>query len=96
MKNPGGYQIIDLTGVEISESQATTIVDNKLASLLRNNDKPVVVNGLKAGAVIVTSVSSFIIDTGATDGKVYGFIGPGLLIRVTTNESNVTFTPAAL
>ena len=96
MKNPGGYQIIDLTGVEISASQATTIVDNKLATILRDNVKPILLYGLKVATVEVTAVSCYITDTGAVDGKVYGFVGPGATIAISTNDSNVTFTPTTL
>lgn len=95
MNYPGGYQMVDLNGVEITNDQATTINNPKIADILRRTNKPVYFYGVKIDGLSTNVVADIRTDTGANDGKVYGFIGPNsTFFNVSTDDDNVTFTPA--
>lgn len=94
MKNPGGYQLIDFGGVEISTEQATIVENKEIASRLRETNKTIFIDGLKFGAATVSVIIMAKSDTGANDGKVYSFIGPNdKYFTISTDDENITFTP---
>lgn len=94
MKNPGGYLLMDFTGVEINSEEAVTIVDPVKAEILRNNNKPVYIYGVVMGPTTLSVTVDLVTDTGARDGKVYGFMGTGsTLFNISTDDNNITFTP---
>lgn len=91
----GGYQMVDFDGATIATDAATTISNPKIAEILRKTNKPVHFYNMKIGEVMVDSAIDLRTDTGATDGKMYGFVGPNsTFYNVTTDDGNVTFTPA--
>lgn len=94
MKNPGGYLLMDFTGVEINSESAVTIVEPVKAEILRNNNKPVYISGVVIGSTTLNVVVDMVTDTGARDGKVYGFMGVGsTYFNISTDDNNITFTP---
>lgn len=95
MKTPGGYQILDLTGVTINAEAAVTFADAKKAEILRNNNKLLVVTGASIGAMSVTAITVGITDTGARDGKIYRFIVNDKVYAITTDDNSITITPVA-
>lgn len=91
----GGYQMIDFGGAVISTDAATTINNPEIAAILRSTTKPVHFYNIKIGEVLTDSAIDLRTDTGATDGKMYGFVAPNsMFYNVTTDDGNVTFTPA--
>lgn len=95
MNYPGGYQMVDLTGVEFTNARATTITNSKIADILRRTNKPVYFYGAIIDGISTNVVADIRTNTGAYDGKVYGFTGPNsAFFNVSTDGSNVTFTPA--
>lgn len=94
MKTSGGYQILDLTGVTINAEAAVTFADAKKSEILRTNDKLLVITGASLGAMTVTAITGDVTDTGARDGKVYHFTVNGKGYTITTNDANITITPA--
>ena len=92
---PGGYQMVDMKGQAITNAGATTIGNPIIADTLRRTNKPVYFYGLTIDGLSTNVVADIRTDTGARDGKVYGFIGPNsTFFNVSTNDNNVTFTPA--
>ena len=94
MSYSGGYAIVDCFGVELSTSQAVTTTDTMMAAILRATDKPVIMKNLTLSAVSVRAQEICCTNTGATDGKVRYFNIAGNYFTVTTDDSNITFTPA--
>lgn len=95
MKGPGGYQMVDFNGAEITNSSATTIKDPKNASILRESNKVLYIYNVVVDGVKTNAVGDIRTETGARDGKVYGFIGPNsAFFNISTDDDNVTFTPA--
>lgn len=95
MSYPGGYQMVNLDGVEINNDAATTLSLPKIADILRRTNKPVYFYGVQIAGQRTNVVADIRTDTGAVDGKVYGFIGPNsTFFNVSTDDNNVTFTPA--
>ena len=95
MKGPGGYQMVDFNGVEITNSSTTTIKDPKNASILRESNKVLYIYDVVVDGVKTYAVGDIKTDTGTRDGKVYGFIGPNsAFFNISTNDDEITFTPA--
>lgn len=94
MRYPGGYAIVDCFGVELSASQAVTTSDSMMANILRATDKPVILNNLTVGSMTVRAQEICCTDTGAQDGKVRHFRIATNFFTVTTDDANITFTPA--
>lgn len=95
MSYPGGYQMVDMNGVKITNDSATTVANSKVANILRTTNKPVYFYGLIIDDISTNVVADIRTNTGAYDGKVYGFIGPNsTFFNVSTDDNNVTFTPA--
>lgn len=92
---PGGYQMVDLSGIEFTNERATTINAPYIADILRRTNKPVYFCGAKIDGINTNVAADIRTNTGAVDGKVYGFIGPNsAFFNVSTDDGNVTFTPA--
>lgn len=85
----GGYQIIDCTGITLTDS-AVTVENAKIADILRETDKPVQFTNLTKGSIKLSALAVMVTDTGTRDGKVYYM---GLNYTVTTDDRTVTFTP---
>lgn len=95
MNYPGGYQMVDLKGISFTNDRATTIVNPKIAQILRETNKPVYFYNTTIDGVSTNVVAYIRMNTDAVDGKVYGFIGPNSsFFNVSTDDNNVTFTPA--
>lgn len=95
MNYPGGYQMVDLTGISFNNDVPTTIKNPKIARTLRETNKPVYFYNATIDGVSTNVVADIRTNTGAVDGKVYGFIGPNsAFFNVSTDGDNVTFTPA--
>lgn len=95
MSYPGGYQMVDLHGIEFNNDQATTVTDSKIADTLRRTNKPVYFYNAIIDGAATNVVADIRTNTGAVDGKVYGFIGPNsAFFNVSTDGDKVTFTPA--
>lgn len=95
MNYPGGYQMVDLTGISFTNERATTITNKKIANTLRSTNKPVYFYNATIDGISTNVVADIRTNTGVVDGKVYGFIGPNsAFFNVSTNDDNVTFTPA--
>ena len=85
----GGYQLIDCTGITLTDSEVT-VENAKIAEILRETDKPVQFINLTKDSKKVSTLAVMVTDTGARDGKVYYI---GLNYTVTTDDRTVTFTP---
>lgn len=94
MSYPGGYQMVDMKGQVITNARATTINNPAIADVLRRTNKPVYFCGLTIDGISTNVVADIRTNTGARDGKVYGFIGPNSsFFNVSTGDNTVTFTP---
>lgn len=92
---PGGYQIVNMNGAEITNKSATTITDAKIAETLRRTNKPVYFYNVTIDGISTNVVADIRTNTGAVDGKIYGFIGPNsTFFNVSTADNKITFTPA--
>lgn len=92
---PGGYQMVNMNGAEIINNSATTITDAKIAETLRRTNKPVYFYNVTIDGISTNVVADIRTNTGAVDGKVYGFIGPNsTFFNVSTDNNKITFTPA--
>lgn len=85
----GGYQLIDCTGITLTDS-AVTVENAKIAEILRETDKPVQFTNLTKDSMKISALAVMVTDNGARDGKVY-YMGPNY--TVTTDDRTVTFTP---
>lgn len=95
MTYPGGYQMVDLTGISFTNARVTTVKNKKIADTLRHTNKPVYFYNATIDGISTNVVADIRTNTGAVDGKVYGFIGPNsAFFNVSTDDDNVTFTPA--
>lgn len=95
MSYPGGYQTVDLHGIEFTNARATTITDSKIAEILRQTNKPVYFYDAVIDGIATNVVADIRTNVAGIDGKVYGFIGPNsAFFNVSTNGDKVTFTPA--
>ena len=95
MAYPGGYQMVDLSGISFTNNSATTITNPKIADSLRRTNKPVYFYGATIDGIKTNVVADIRTNTDAVDGKVYGFIGPNsAFFNVSTDDDKVTFTPA--
>lgn len=95
MKGPGGYQMVDFDGASITNSSATTIEDAKNAQILRESNKVLYIYNITVDGTKTNAVGDIRTDTGARDGKVYGFIGPNsAFFNISTDDDKITFTPA--
>lgn len=91
---PGGYQMVNMNGAEITNASATVITDAKIADILRRTNKPVYFYNVTIDRISTNVVADIRTNTGAVDGKVYGFIGPNsTFFNVSTNDNKITFTP---
>lgn len=91
---PGGYQMVDMNGLAITNQRPTTITNPTIADVLRRTNKPVYFYGLTVDGLSTNVVADIRTNTGARDGKVYGFIGPNSgFFNVSTDDNNITFTP---
>lgn len=95
MVYPGGYQMVNLSGISFTNNSATTIKNAKIADILRRTNKPLYFYGATIDGIETNVVADIRTNTGAVDGKVYGFIGPNsAFFNVSTDDDSVTFTPA--
>ena len=91
---PGGYQMIDCAGIEITNDSATPVSNKKIADILRSTNKPVYFYNITVDGISTNVVADIRTNTGAYDGKVYGFIGPNsTFFNVSTDDHRVMFTP---
>lgn len=91
---PGGYQMVNMNGAEITNNSATTITDARIADILRRTNKPVYFYNVIVDGISTNVVADIRTNTGAVDGKVYGFIGPNSsFFNVSTDDDKITFTP---
>lgn len=90
----GGYQMINMNGAAITNNSATVITDSKIAEILRSTNKPVYFYNVIVDGISTNVVADIRTNTGAVDGKVYGFIGPNSsFFNVSTDDNKITFTP---
>ena len=95
MKGPGGYQMVDFNNIEITNGSATTVTDPKNSTILRESNKVIYIYNIVVDGVKTYAVADIKTDTGARDGKVYGFIGPNsAFFNISTDDDKITFTPA--
>ena len=91
---PGGYQIVNMNGVEITNGSTTVITDAKIADILRRTNKQVYFYNVTVDGISTNVVADIRTNTGAVNGKVYGFIGPNSsFFNVSTDDNKITFTP---
>ena len=91
---PGGYQMVNMNGVQITNDSATVITDAKIADILRRTNKPVYFYNVTVNGISTNVVADIRTNTGSVDGKVYGFIGPNSsFFIVSTNNNKIAFTP---
>lgn len=91
---PGGYQMVNMNGARITNGSATVITDARIAEILRTTNKPVYFYNVNVDGISTNVVADIRTNTGATDGKVYGFIGPNSsFFNVSTDDNKITFTP---
>lgn len=86
--------MINMNGAEITNNSATVITDSKIAEILRITNKPVYFYNVIVDGISTNVVADIRTNTGAIDGKVYGFIGPNSsFFNVSTDDNKITFTP---
>lgn len=94
-----GYQIVDCTGIEITDSGSNVVVSNaRLANAIRSN-KPLYISNLKAtisGASTLRSGYADATDTAATDGRTVRLIQKDARFTFAVDENNVTISYSAL
>lgn len=91
---PGGYQMVNMNGAKITNGSATVITDARIAEILRTTNKPVYFYNVTIDNISTNVVADIRTNTGAIDGKVYGFIGPNSsFFSVSTYDNKITFTP---
>lgn len=87
--------MVNMNGAEIINDSATVIMDAEIADILRRTNKPVYFYNVTVDGVSTNVVADIRTNTGAVDGKVYGFIGPNsTFFNVSTDDNKITFTPA--
>lgn len=86
--------MINMNGAEITNNSASVITDSKIAEILRRTNKPVYFYNVIVDGIPTNVVADIRTNTGAIDGKVYGFIGPNSsFFNVSTDDNKITFTP---
>lgn len=86
--------MINMNGAEITNGSATVITNSKIAEILRSTNKPVYFYNVIVDGISTNVVADIRTNTGAIDGKVYGFIGPNSsFFNVSTDDNKITFTP---
>ena len=91
---PGGYQMVNMNSAKITNNSATVIADAKIADILRRTNKPVYFYNIVVDGISTNVVADIRTNTGAVDGKVYGFIGPNSsFFNVSTDDNKITFAP---
>lgn len=91
---PGGYQMVNMNGAKITSGSATVITDARIAEILRTTNKQVYFYNITVDDISTNVATDIRTNTGATDGKVYGFIGPNSsFFNVSTADNKITFMP---
>lgn len=92
MTYPGGYQLVDASAVELT-GKAVTVEDGLMAEQLRT-DKPIFIYGVVSGAMEINAWVNSSTRKGDNDVRVHHVNLGATAYTITTNDNNVTFTPA--